>query len=56
MSFEPFSEQHLVDQSPMSRFAARWCRAGRRPAESADTCRLKSIEAIQRREFVTRDP
>jgi hypothetical protein len=40
----------------MSRLAARWCQVDRRPAEPADMCRLKSIEAIQRREFVTRDP
>jgi len=34
----------------------RPCRTGRRPAEPADTLRLKSIGAIHRREFVPRDP
>jgi hypothetical protein len=32
------------------------CPPARRPAKPADIDRLKSIEAIPRREFVTRDP
>ena len=36
--------------------ASRPCRTARRPTEHADTNRLKWSGAIQRREFVTRDP
>lgn len=48
-----------VDRSPAIPkpcAALRPCRTARRPAETADKSRLKSIGAIRRREFAPRDP